>query len=237
MTNLHVWKTKTHVAFVRGRKGRRLLAALLLSCLMGLSFDVLAQQRTASQPKADEKHRHPQTHSQSKVAQANEQGEVEFSMLDMEVLDQNGRKRKFYTDLVKGKVVVINFIYTSCKAICPMSGSNFAKLQTLLGDRLGRDVHLISVTTDPETDSSLLLRDWGARFKARDGWTLITGQKKMMTDLLEALTGDGPRTGYHVPAICIVNDKKDTQQWTYGLAAPQQLLRMVDEVIKRPAPQ
>lgn len=238
MTISHMLNNETRTPFMSAAKGRALLSmVLLLCCLTGLKFEAAAQKkkRNTSRPKAE--HQGGHTHTHAEAAKTNNQQDVLFSMLDMEVLDQNGHRRKFYTDLVKGKVVVINFIYTSCKAVCPMSGSNFAKLQSLLGERLGREVHLISVTTDPLTDTSLMLKDWGGRFQAKAGWTMVTGQQKAMNDLLLALTGDGPRTGYHVPAICILNDKLDVQLWTYGLSAPQALLKMVDEVTKPQAAQ
>jgi protein SCO1 len=146
---------------------------------------------------------------------------------DVEVQDQNGRKLKFYSELVKGRKVVINFIYTSCKAVCPMSGDHFAKLQKTLGDKLGRDVFLISVTTDPEVDSPDRLKTWSKRFNPSPGWTLVTGSRKEISSLLLVLTGDGTQTGYHVPAICLIDDLKKSHRWTYGLSDPAEIMRMI----------
>ena len=139
----------------------------------------------------------------------------------MEVLDQDGRKHNFYTDLVKDKVVVINFMFTTCKAICPMSGANFSKLQTLLGEQLGQNIFLISISTDPETDSPGKMKAWGERFKAKTGWTLITGESKEVAGLLRALKGDGLDKDYHVPSILIINDAKKTHRRAYGLEEPR----------------
>src|SRR5919205_4111277 len=104
---------------------------------------------------------------------------------DVNCLDQNGKKLRFNTDLVKGKVVVISFIYTSCTYLCTRVGESTARLQTALGDRLGRDVHLISVSTDPQTDTPKKLKAWATRLKAKDGWTLVTGEKAEMDRLLK----------------------------------------------------
>ena len=72
---------------------------------------------------------------------------------DTLLTDQDGKKVKFYSDLVMGKVVVINSFFTSCGATCPIISGTMQKLQTWLGDRLGDEVHLISISVDPTTDT------------------------------------------------------------------------------------
>ena len=106
---------------------------------------------------------------------------------DIELLDQNGRKIHFYTDLVKGKTVVINFIFTTCTTICPPLGATFARVQKELGDKAGRDVRLISISVDPATDTPERLKAWGAKFRAGEGWTFVTGHKPQVDELLRAL--------------------------------------------------
>src|ERR1051325_2332559 len=105
-------------------------------------------------------------------------------MPDVEVLDQNGKKMHFYTDLIRGKTVVLNFIYTDCTAICPMMGRSFSRLQAALGEKLGREVYLISVSMNPETDTPERLKAWGEQFGAKPGWILVTGEKASMDKLL-----------------------------------------------------
>lgn len=155
-----------------------------------------------------------------------------LSIPDVEVLNQEGQTQKFYTDLVKGKVVIINFVFTSCKAVCPLMGSNFSKLQNALGERLGRDVFLISISTDPETDSPAKLKSWGEKFKAKAGWIMVTGRKEELTTLLQVLRGDGPGTDFHSPSIGIINDQKKLHRWAYGLEAPERVIQMVDELAR-----
>jgi len=151
-----------------------------------------------------------------------------FVIPDLIVSDQDGKELKFYTDLVKNKKVIVNFIFTSCKGICPTTGSHTAKLQTALGKRLGTDVFMITITTDPETDSPERLKAWSKRYNPAPGWTLVTGSADNITRLLQLFTGDGVNTGYHVPAVCIVDDIKKSQIWTYGLAPIEDILRTVD---------
>src|SRR5688572_21695664 len=112
------------------------------------------------------------------------------AITNVAIVDQDGKRIDFYEDLVKGRVVAINFIYTTCTAICPMQGNQFARLQTMLGDRLGKDVLLISISADPEADSAQKLKTWLSHFGARQGWTFVTGEKSEIDRLSRALTGD-----------------------------------------------
>ena len=85
---------------------------------------------------------------------------------DVEVLDQDGNALHFYSDLIKGKTVAINFIFTNCTTICPPLGATFARVQKEMGDKVGKDVHFISISVDPLTDTPERLKAWGAKFKA-----------------------------------------------------------------------
>ncbi len=148
---------------------------------------------------------------------------------DLELLDQDGRKVRFYSDLVKGKVVVINFIFTTCTTICPPLGATFARVQRELGERTGRDVHFISVSVDPVTDTPERLKAWGAKFKAGAGWTFVTGDKPQVDALLRALASSSARREDHSPTVLIGNDASG--QWTraYGLAKPSQIVQLIND--------
>lgn len=191
----------------------------------------------SAEAQKSDKHRHG--HTISTPPTVNEIQPVRIPNLtipDVEVLDQEGRKQKFYTDLVKNKIVVINFVFTTCKSMCPLLGANFSKLQAALGERLNKEVFLISVSTDPETDSPEKLKAWGEKYKAKDGWTLVTGNKEQLTLLLQVFTGDGPRTGYHIPSVYIVSGivsgANNTHLPAYGLASAEDVLKLINEVAK-----
>ena len=146
---------------------------------------------------------------------------------DVEVLDQDGNARHFYSDLVKGKTVVINFIFTNCTTICPPLGATFARVQRDLGDK---DVHFISVSVDPLTDTPERLKAWGAKFKAGAGWTFVTGNKPEMDQLLRALGASAARREDHTPSVIIGNDAKDVWTRTYGLAKTTQMVTLIENV-------
>lgn len=147
---------------------------------------------------------------------------------DVELLDQDGRKVRFYSELVKGKTVAVNFIFTTCTTICPPLGATFARLQRELGARAGSDVRLISISVDPATDTPERLKAWGAKFKAAAGWTLLTGPKPQVDELLRALGAATASPAAHTPTVLIGNDAAG--QWTraYGLAGPAVLVGLID---------
>ena len=152
-----------------------------------------------------------------------------MSIPDVELLDQDGRKVHFYTDLVKGKTVAINFIFTTCTTICPPMGATFARVQK---DLENRDVQFISISVDPVTDTPERLKAWRAKFKAGPAWTLVTGDKQKIDELLEALAASTIRREDHSPTTIIGNDALG--QWTraFGLAKPSQLVQIIDQAAK-----
>ena len=153
---------------------------------------------------------------------------AKMNIPDVELLDQNGRNVRFYTDLVKGRTVVVNFIFTTCTTICPPLGATFARVQKELGERAGRDVHFISVSVDPVTDTPERLKAWGAKFKAGAGWTFVTGDKQQVDELLRSLAASSARPEDHTPMTLIGNDAAGQWTRTYGLARASQLVQIID---------
>jgi protein SCO1 len=89
---------------------------------------------------------------------------------------QGNETVRFYDDLVKGKVVLINFMFTSCTTLCPRSTENLVKVQQALGDHAGRDVFMVSISVDPQTDTPAVLKEYSERFHTKPGWTFVTGK-------------------------------------------------------------
>ena len=150
---------------------------------------------------------------------------------DVEVLDQGGNALHFYTDLIKGKTVAINFIFTNCTTICPPLAATFARVQKEMGDKVGKDVHFISISVDPLTDTPERLKAWGARFKAGNGWTFVTGNKEEIDKLLRALGASVSRREDHTPSVIIGNDSKSIWTRTYGLARPSVMVALIENVM------
>ena len=158
------------------------------------------------------------------------QGFGKVSIPDIVVQDQDGRKFRFYSDLVKDKVVVLSFFYTSCTYACTLQGRTFAKLQSLLGERLGKAVFLISVSMDPANDNPQQLKAWARRYGVQSGWTLVTGEPAEMNKLLVPFTARAGGGGMHLPVTFIGNDKQRVWTGAVGQFAPGDLLKVVDFV-------
>lgn len=205
------------------RAAHCLVAASLLLALAGIT--VAQSQRPAADPHAGHRHTVEQGGTQTQSAA------TVPTLPDTEVIDQDGRRLRFYTDLVRGKVVAINFVYTTCASVCPRAGQNFSRLQDLLGERLGRDVHLISISTDPAVDTPERMREWGARFGRRTGWTLVTGEAVQVRELLRVLTGSErggggqQQGGNHTPLLLMGNDARREWRSAFGLAPAHRLHR------------
>ena len=150
---------------------------------------------------------------------------------DVNVLDQDGNALHFYSDLIKDKTVAINFIFTNCTTICPPLAATFARVQKEMGDKVGKDVHFISISVDPLTDTPERLKAWGAKFKAGPGWTFVTGEKQEMDKLLNALGAAVSKREDHTPAMIIGNDAKGVWTRTYGLAKTGQIVGLILDVM------
>src|SRR4051794_4518 len=99
------------------------------------------------------------------------------SLPNVTVVDQEGRPHRFYDDLVKGRVVTLNFFFASCGETCPLVTQNLRQVQDLLGDRVGRDIFMYSLTLQPEVDMPEALKDYAAMHGIRPGWRFLTGAK------------------------------------------------------------
>ena len=107
---------------------------------------------------------------------------------NVQLLNQDGQALRFYDDLVRGRhTVAINFIYAQCSDICPSTTANLARVQALLGERLGREVRMASISLDPRHDTPAVLKAYGASFGARPGWQFFTGRPRDIELLRRAL--------------------------------------------------
>ncbi|HSB73902.1 MAG TPA: SCO family protein [Candidatus Methylomirabilis sp.] len=162
-------------------------------------------------------------------------GEVEVKpttvrLHDLDLLDQDGKRMKFKTDVVKDRLVVIDTIYTTCPVVCPILSATFANVQQALGDRLGKGVFLISITVDPATDVPPRLKAYAERWEAKPGWIFLTGQKSTVDLVLQGLGVYSADYTDHPPTILVGDVRRG--EWTrfYGFATPEQILTKVKEL-------
>lgn len=165
--------------------------------------------------------------------------EAHFSLGEMkdipnlELVNQDGEKVKFY-DLIKGKVVALNFIFTSCKTICPPMGANFANLKRKMEDRVkSKELAMLTVSIDPLTDTPQRLKAWSNKFEAGEGWTLLTGKTKDINTLLKKLKVYTALKEEHAPVILL--GKEGTHNWvrTNGLADINDLAKTLNSYLPK----
>ena len=153
---------------------------------------------------------------------------------DIEVWDQDGVRHRFYTDLVRGRVVLVNFFFTACGETCPLVSENLRAVQDLLGARVGRELFFLSVTLQPELETAAILRDyariWGAR---PPGWRFLTGRPAEVEALRRALgfaSADPAQDRVldnHTGLVRYGNDRLDRWAGVPGLARPAWIAKAV----------
>lgn len=164
---------------------------------------------------------------------ANDPGAVfSVKVRDVVIQDQHGKSLNFYRDLVKGRVVAVNFVFTTCTAICPSLTATFRRVQQELAAR-SLKVQLISISVDPTTDTPERLHAFASKFKAEPGWTFVTGNSSDIDSLLKEFGVAVANKNDHTPMILIGND--ETGYWTraYGLSSPTSLVKLITEATNR----
>ena len=146
--------------------------------------------------------------------------------------DQDGKQFYFYEDLLRDKIVLINLMYTSCDGtLCERGTQNLVNLQKLLGDRLGREIFIYSITLDPEHDTPDVLKAYAERYGAR--WTFLTGKLSDITALRHklGLFDPDPKVdadrAKHSGMLKIGNVPLKSWSATSVLAEPARILEMI----------
>ena len=129
---------------------------------------------------------------------------------DLTVITHEGEELRFYSDLLKDKLVVISFFYTNCPTAQPALITSF-KLQKRLKDRLGRDILLLSISVDPEKDSLEVVRDYAKKFNPQKGWLFLTGSEKNMDVINRRLGNTNSLPAGHLRLFLLGNLK--TGHW------------------------
>ena len=153
-----------------------------------------------------------------------------MSIPDVELVDQDGRKVRFYTDMLKGKTVVVNAFFTTCTSVCPPMNRNLEKVQEALGERLGREVFIVSISVDPETDTPPRLKEYAKRFNARPGWTFLTGKKENVDWALYKVGQYVENKDAHTTIIVIGNEATGLWKKALGMAKADDLIGIVRSV-------
>ncbi len=177
---------------------------------------------------------HP-AHHQHAQQQSSAQAKPEMARVDLvpEVLQsQTGQHLNLSDDIGKDRILVMNFVYTTCTTVCPVTSAVFEQLQSQLQmqDRLGSEVTLVSVTVDPVRDTPQKLKEYASRFHAGKDWLWLTGEKRRVDRVLEGLGAYTSDFRDH-PAMVLVGDPS-SNHWMrfFGFPSPERILSTIEDL-------
>jgi protein SCO1/2 len=147
------------------------------------------------------------------------------------LVNQNGEKMRFYSDLLEGKVVVINSFFGTCQGSCLPMNRNLEKVQEALGDRVGKDVRIISISVDPTVDTPASLKAYAKKLHAKAGWYFLTGDKQNVDFALNKLGQFVDDKQQHLNIIIIGNERTGLWKKAFGLARSDELVKVVESVL------
>ncbi len=116
------------------------------------------------------------------------------------LVTQDGKTVMFYDDLLKDKKVLLDFIFAKCEDGCPLDTANMVRVQKLLGSKVGKDIHMYSITLDPEHDTPQVLKEYAAQYGAGPGWLFLTGKREDI-DKIRARFGDTGKMEEHANTV------------------------------------
>ena len=132
---------------------------------------------------------------------------------NLEVVDQNGQRLNFYDDVLKGKVVAINFIFTNCQGACPLMTKNLTFVRDMMGGEVGKSVHFVSISIDPTRDTPAAMKEFAQTHDAdHAGWTWVTGDPDNLAAIVKKLGSYTDDPEAHTTQMLAANVR--TAHWT-----------------------
>lgn len=147
------------------------------------------------------------------------------------LITQDGKTLHFYDDMLKGKIVLINFIYTECGDSCPLETAKLAQVYKLLGDRMGKDIFFYSISVDPRHDTPAVLKAYAKKFHAGPGWLFLTGKREDIDTVRKKIGMAGrldedPLTG-HTTSLTLGNEPQGQWMQDSSFDDPQFISAMI----------
>ena len=155
---------------------------------------------------------------------------------DVLLVNQNGEKMRLYSDLLQGKVVIINSFFATCQATCLPMSRNLEKVQEALGGRMGKDVRIISISVDPAVDTPPKLKEYAKKLHAGPGWYFMTGDQRNVDFALHKLGQFVSEKQNHLNIFIIGNERTGLWKKAFGLAPSDQLVKVVESVLNDQLP-
>lgn len=178
---------------------------------------------TSVQAHTPEQHMHEQ-------AEPTRAADATVHFAEVSLLDQTGHSVNLKDDLVADKLVVMSFIYTSCTTVCPVVSGLMKQVHSQLGDRVGEEVQLVSISVDPLRDTPSRLLQYSQNFNAGTGWSWLTGTPRSVDQTLKGLGAWAADYEAHPPLIMVGDGRSDRWARFYGFTSPETLVAKVNEL-------
>ena len=203
--------------FIRYPKARNIVVVAII--VFGGSLSVAAQTNNPPRPE-----------------QAAAESPARKYFTDVVLLNQNGERMRLYSDLLQGKVVIINSFFATCQGSCLPMNRNLEKVQEALGDHVGKDVFIISISVDPEVDTPASLKEFAKKLHARPGWYFLTGDRQSVDFALNKLGQYVNNKQDHLNIFIIGNERTGLWKKAFGLARSDELVKVVESVLNDQTP-
>ncbi len=155
---------------------------------------------------------------------------VRANIPDVELVDQDGKRHRFFSELIEGKMVLLNAIYTNCTGTCPAQSSIFASVQHRLLERLGKDVRMLSISLDPTRDTPQRLKEFSERFTKHPGWLFLTGDPENVKAALESMDLYTSNAEDHVPLCVMGNERAGVWMKVLNLSGSTEIVKKFEHL-------
>ena len=213
---------KLDVQGLRPIELKKLLAPWLMAIMVLVAGYRLAEAQAPNNDRANQA---------SPTGLAAEQSPAQKYFTDVLLVNQNGEKMRFYSDLLQGKVVIINSFFGTCQGSCLPMNRNLEKVQQALGDRVGKEVRIISISVDPTVDTPASLKEYSKKLHAKPGWYFLTGDKQNVDLALKKIGHFVGDKQDHLNIFIIGNERTGLWKKAFGLAQSDELVKVVESVL------
>jgi cytochrome oxidase Cu insertion factor (SCO1/SenC/PrrC family) len=152
---------------------------------------------------------------------------------DLEVIDQNGKKLRFYSDVIKDRVVLISFIFTNCEFACPMQAQKLKQARAAMVPAITDDVWYVSLSVDPDRDTPEAMKKFAERQGVDESrWIFLTGDKQNLETIIRKLGQYTPDVEAHTTLMLAGNDR--TRHWTrvMPMLTPPDIAQKMRELVE-----
>ena len=154
---------------------------------------------------------------------------------DIELQDQNGTTHRLYTDLMRGRVLLVNSFFSTCTGVCPVMARKIRELRKAFPERVGKDFFVLSISVDPEVDTPKRLHEYAKNLHAGPGWYFLTGASENVRAALHKFGMRVEDRENHSNIFLIGNDVTDSWKKVFSLAPTDELVTLLTEVFDTPA--